>query len=381
MTSEVVLVSCYIESSMMGKQACSPVPEPKVKGKGHDVVYVTLVTNQTYNPAGINTFLSDFSKTEIQQYSASVGNFSNLNCTNTDGYFTWTFKLTDANCSIVNAWVKQIVASSSFYKAGYTSCGSETFTAYVTLVTYTSWQPALKSQELSLFNVTNARPYSASLGNFTDLHVFNVNGFLAYAFTFTNANCSNVEHWVRLTVAGNSEIKAFANGEVDKLATMGGASARGGALAGGFQWSPADIAYNGYLSDISQTEAEGHLAYTFTYTNANCSNVEHSVALLVDGASAGEDFVNGTVTCVHAGNRTPWVVSPPPWATTTTNDNLIEITSPPTTTTTATPLVIYPGGALPAAPVFIPYQSDYEETAEHVEESVSSFESMSIMGL
>uniref|UniRef100_A0A7I4YEW9 Ig-like domain-containing protein n=1 Tax=Haemonchus contortus TaxID=6289 RepID=A0A7I4YEW9_HAECO len=276
--------------------ACSPVPEPKVKGKGHDIVYVTLVTNQTYNPAGISTFLSDFSKTEIQQYSASVGDFSDLNCTNTDGYFTWTFELTDANCSIVEAWVKQIVASSSFYKNGYASCGD---TAYVTLVVNADYESAA----------------------------------------------------------------------IDVMSIMNQSQ------------SPADIAYNGYLSDISQTEAEGHLAYTFTYTNANCSNVEHSVALLVDGASAGEDFVNGTVTCVHAGNRTPWVVSPPPWATTTTNDNLIEITSPPTTTTTATPLVTYPGGALPAAPVFIPYQSDYEETAEHVEESVSSFESMSIMGL
>uniref|UniRef100_W6NDJ1 Uncharacterized protein n=1 Tax=Haemonchus contortus TaxID=6289 RepID=W6NDJ1_HAECO len=112
--------------------ACSPVPEPKVKGKGHDIVYVTLVTNQTYNPAGISTFMSDFSETKIQQYSASVGNFSDLNCTNMDGYFTWTFKLTDANCSIVEAWVKQIVASSSFYKNGYATCGGDT--AYVTLV-------------------------------------------------------------------------------------------------------------------------------------------------------------------------------------------------------------------------------------------------------
>ncbi|XGW13814.1 hypothetical protein V3C99_000256, partial [Haemonchus contortus] len=134
--------------------ACSPVPEPKVKGKGHDIVYVTLVTNQTYNPAGISTFMSDFSETKIQQYSASVGNFSDLNCTNTDGYFTWTFKLTDANCSIVNAWVKQIVASSSFYKTGYTSCGSETFTAYVTLVTRLTYGPS----ECSLMNRINRTP-------------------------------------------------------------------------------------------------------------------------------------------------------------------------------------------------------------------------------
>nr|CDJ98129.1 unnamed protein product [Haemonchus contortus] len=275
MTSGVVLVSCYKYRKEYGGET---------------------VTNQTYSPAGISTFLSDFSETKIQQYSASVGDFSDLNCTNTGGYFTWTFKLTDANCSIVEAWVKQIVASSSFYKNGYASCGD---TAYVTLVVNENYN----SSAISYMSYLNQSSQSA-----------------------------------------------------------------------------APIAELGYLSDVYQTEAEGQLAYTFTFTNTNCSNVEHLIELQVDD-SDNEDFVNGTVTCVHAGNRTLWVVPPPPWATATTNDNLIEITSPPTTTTTATPLVIYPGGALPAAPVFIPYQSDYEETAEHVEESVSSFESMSITSL
>nr|CDJ96074.1 unnamed protein product [Haemonchus contortus] len=235
--------------------------------------------------------------TLIQQYSASVGDFSDLNCTNTDGYFTWTFKLTDANCSIVEAWVKQIVASSSFYKDGYASCGD---TAYVTLVVNEIYKSSARSWILGLFNGSQ---------------------------------------------------------------------------------SPADIAEFGYYSDLNQTEVEGHLAYTFTITNANCSTVEYWIGLVVDGASAQEDFVNGTVTCVHAGHRTPWVVSPPPWAETSTNEMLIEIKTRPTTTTTATPLVVLPGGALPVAPVVIPYQLDYEETAEHVEESVSSFESMSITSL
>ncbi|VDO22119.1 unnamed protein product [Haemonchus placei] len=217
-----------------------------------------------------------------------------LNCTNTDGYITWTFKLTDANCSIVLIATCECLGKANrgelvVLQSWIYSCGRETFTAYVTLVCYTPWDPATKSIDLSLFNVTNAQPYSASLGNFTDLHVINVNGSFAYAFTFTNANCSNVEHWVGLTVAGTSE---------------------------------------------------------FNY------------------------FTNGTVTCVPA--ETP----------TSGNENLIEITTtPPPTTTTPTPLVIVPGGALPAAPVVIPYQADYEETAEHVEESVSSFESMSITSL
>uniref|UniRef100_A0A7I4YHL2 Lipocalin n=1 Tax=Haemonchus contortus TaxID=6289 RepID=A0A7I4YHL2_HAECO len=186
--------------------ACSPVPEPKVKGKGHDIVYVTLVTNQTYNPAGISTFLSDFSKTEIQQYSASVGNFSDLNCTNTDGYFTWTFKLTDANCSIVKAWVKQIVASSSFYKAGYTSCskaacppapepkvkGKGHDIVYVNMQTNQTYDPAGVSQCLSNFSETKIQQYSASLGDFSDLKCTDYQGFFAWTFTLTNASCSIV---------------------------------------------------------------------------------------------------------------------------------------------------------------------------------------------
>uniref|UniRef100_A0A7I4YGI8 Lipocalin n=1 Tax=Haemonchus contortus TaxID=6289 RepID=A0A7I4YGI8_HAECO len=265
--------------------ACSPVPEPKVKGKGHDIVYVTLVTNQTYNPAGISTFMSDFSGTKIQQYSASVGNFSDLNCTNTDGYFTWTFKLTDANCSIVKAWVKQIVASSSFYKAGYTSCGSETFTAYVTLIQPETYTPRLCSL----------------------LHRMN-----RTAFQF------------------------FASQGI------------------------------GDFSEVKCTDVNGHFAQTYTLLNANCTRVK---TYLEERLSVNNDFINGTFTCVPAGTST------------SANANLIEITAPPPTAAKPTPFVIVPGGALPVAPVVIPYQSDYEETVEHVEESVSSFESMSITSL
>ncbi|VDO91250.1 unnamed protein product [Haemonchus placei] len=219
---------------------------------------------------------------QIQQYSASVGNFSDLNCTNTDGYFTWTFKLTDANCSIVNAWVKQIVASSSFYKTGYTSCGSETFTAYVTLVT-----------RLTI-------------------------------------------HSVRYT--SHTTHQFFASRGI------------------------------GDFSDQKCTDVNGHLAETCTLLNANCTRVKMYVKRRL---SVNNDFINGTFTCVPAGTST------------SANANLIEITTtpPPPTTTTATPLVIVPGGALPVAPVVIPYQSDYEETAEHVEESASLFESMSITSL
>nr|CDJ88325.1 unnamed protein product [Haemonchus contortus] len=267
--------------------ACSPVPEPKVKGKGNDTVYVTLVTNHTYNPAGVSTFLSDFSQTEIQQYSASVGNFSDLNCTNTDGYFTWTFKLTDANCSIVRAWVKQIVASSSFYKAGYTSCGSETETAYVTLITGFPINGADSGTQLKYFPELLDFPENVHppyVGNYTDLHVTNIDGCLAYTLAFTNANCSIVKEW---------------------------------------------------YDDVITTTAY---------------------------------FNNGTFSCVHTG------------APTSGNENLIEIKATPLpTTTTATPLVMLPGGA-PSAPVVISYQSDYEETAEHVE-GLSLLESMSIMNL
>ncbi|VDO91374.1 unnamed protein product [Haemonchus placei] len=208
-----------------------------------------------------------------------------MNCTNTDGYFTWTFKLTDANCSIVKAWVKQIVASSSFYKAGYTSCGSETETAYITLISEfpinaSDFGTALKYFHYLLGVAENVHP--PDVGNYTDLHVTNIDGYFAYTLTFTNANCSIVKEWYDDVITGTVYIH------------------------------------------------------------------------------------NGTFTCVHTGTPT------------LENENLIEIKTPPPTTT-ATPLVITPGGALPAAPLVIPYQSDYVETAELVEESVSSFESMSIM--
>uniref|UniRef100_A0A7I4YFT6 C6 domain-containing protein n=1 Tax=Haemonchus contortus TaxID=6289 RepID=A0A7I4YFT6_HAECO len=259
--------------------ACSPVPEPKVKGKGHDVVYVTLVTNQTYNPEGVSTFLSDFSKTEIQQYSASVGNFSDLNCTNTDGYFTWTFKLTDANCSIVKAWVNQIVNSSSFYKHGETSCSNGIEAVYVLLTTNQVYDAALVDYDMEVvFNETHVKQYSASVGDFSDLNCTNVDGMVAYTFTLLNANCTKAKEWVNQMVKIN-----------------------------------------------------------WTY------------------------LLNGTVTCGYT------------WTPASSNENLIEITTPAPTTTTAIPLVILPGGAL--------YQSDYEETVEHVEESVSSFESMPIMNI
>nr|CDJ85067.1 unnamed protein product [Haemonchus contortus] len=224
--------------------------------------------------------------TLIQQYSASVGNFSDLNCTNTDGYFTWTFKLTDANCSIVKAWIKQIVASSSFYKAGYTSCGSETETAYVILILKETYSPSERSR-LDDYNQTATQQSFASLGL-------------------------------------------------------------------------------GDLSDMNVTDVDGHFAFTYTFSNANCTKVK---AWVKQGMKKSVYYSNATVTCVHTGTPTSG------------NENLIEITTPPPTAATPTPLVIAPDAALPVAPLVIPYQLDYEETAEHVEESVSSFESMSFMNL
>uniref|UniRef100_W6NBM3 Uncharacterized protein n=1 Tax=Haemonchus contortus TaxID=6289 RepID=W6NBM3_HAECO len=125
--------------------------------------------------------------------------------------------------------------------------------------------------------------------------------------------------------------------------------------------------YPGNYTDLHVTNVDGYFAYTFAITNSNCSNVK---AWFNDIKVNGEKyFQNGNFTCVHTGTPT------------SENENLIETkTTPPPTKTTATPLVIVPGGALPAAPLVIPYQSDYEETAEHVEE-LSSFESISIMNL
>uniref|UniRef100_W6NI34 Uncharacterized protein n=1 Tax=Haemonchus contortus TaxID=6289 RepID=W6NI34_HAECO len=132
----------------------------------------------------------------IQQYSASVGNFSDLNCTNTDGYFTWTFKLTDANCSIVEMWIKQIVASSSFYKNGFSTCGSET--AYVILVTKYPYNLSDFSEVSSnlLQKIQRAQLLLPHFGNITNLHLTNVNGYIAYTFTIPDTNCTKVKRWM-----------------------------------------------------------------------------------------------------------------------------------------------------------------------------------------
>nr|CDJ85065.1 unnamed protein product [Haemonchus contortus] len=190
--------------------------------------------------------------------------------------------------TLVKAWVKQIVASSSFYKAGYTSCGSETETAYITLVERVTYSPSDCSL-LIHYNQASLRQYFAShaIGEISDM-----------------SNC---------------------------------------------------------------TDVNGHFAYTITVLNANCTNVKAYVKELLMEETHG--LINGTVTCVSAG------------ISTSANANLIEITTTPPTAARPTPLVIVQGGAFPVAPLVIPYQLDYEETAEYVEESVSSFESMFITSL
>ncbi|XGW13849.1 hypothetical protein V3C99_000274 [Haemonchus contortus] len=103
--------------------ACQPVPKPNAGvSHGHDTADVTIVTNQVYESSKVNEYMGYFPKTKIQEYSAPLGVFSNLGNTNSNGYFAYTFTLTQCHCDEVRTWVNQIVASSDYYTSGNVVC-------------------------------------------------------------------------------------------------------------------------------------------------------------------------------------------------------------------------------------------------------------------
>uniref|UniRef100_A0A7I5E9W5 Translation initiation factor IF-2 n=1 Tax=Haemonchus contortus TaxID=6289 RepID=A0A7I5E9W5_HAECO len=103
--------------------ACQPVPKPSAGvSHGHDTADVTIVTNQVYESSKVNEYMGYFPKTKIQEYSAPLGVFSNLGNTDSNGYFAFTFTLTQCNCDQVRTWVNQIVASSNYYTSGNVVC-------------------------------------------------------------------------------------------------------------------------------------------------------------------------------------------------------------------------------------------------------------------
>ncbi|XGW13842.1 hypothetical protein V3C99_000273 [Haemonchus contortus] len=103
--------------------ACQPVPHPSGSAsRGQQTADVTIVTNQVYNPSKVSEYMSYFPQTKIEEYSYPLGDFSNLGDTDSNGYFAFTFTLTQCHCDQVRTWVNQIVASSNYYTSGNVVC-------------------------------------------------------------------------------------------------------------------------------------------------------------------------------------------------------------------------------------------------------------------
>ncbi|XGW13844.1 hypothetical protein V3C99_000274 [Haemonchus contortus] len=103
--------------------ACQPVPHPTGPvSRGQQTADVTIVTNQAYDPSKVAQYMGYFPQTKIEEYSAPLGVFSNLGNTDSNGYFAFTFTLTQCHCDQVRTWVNQIVASSNYYTSGNVVC-------------------------------------------------------------------------------------------------------------------------------------------------------------------------------------------------------------------------------------------------------------------
>ncbi|VDO80475.1 unnamed protein product [Haemonchus placei] len=105
--------------------ALQPVPPPPFPGRGDDTAYVSLVTNQPYDPTKVKQHMDYFPQTKIQQYANQLGDFSNLGSTNVDGNFAYTFTISRSACEYVEQWVDRIVQSSPYYTSGDAVCSSE----------------------------------------------------------------------------------------------------------------------------------------------------------------------------------------------------------------------------------------------------------------
>ncbi|VDO40582.1 unnamed protein product [Haemonchus placei] len=109
--------------------ACQPVPEPYKNGFGHDTAHVIIVTDQEYDQSKVDQYMSYFPQTKvsekIKQYASQLGVFSNLGYTDVDGYFAFTFTISQCVCEYVKEWVNQIVQSSQYYISGNALCNSQ----------------------------------------------------------------------------------------------------------------------------------------------------------------------------------------------------------------------------------------------------------------
>uniref|UniRef100_W6NHZ9 Uncharacterized protein n=1 Tax=Haemonchus contortus TaxID=6289 RepID=W6NHZ9_HAECO len=217
-------------------KACQPVPPPEKTGRGHDTAYVTIVTDQAYNPSKINLYLSYFPKTKIKLYARRLGDFSNLESTNIDGNFAFTFTI--KHC--VKQWVNQIVESSEHYISGNAVCvkpespvmvettttartttrttttasslialepapppafvGRGHDTAYVTIVTDQPYNPSKANQYIGYFPKTKMEQHAWQLGDFSNLELTNVGGYSAFTFILKQCVCGYVKKWVNQIV-------------------------------------------------------------------------------------------------------------------------------------------------------------------------------------
>uniref|UniRef100_A0A7I4YG75 Peptidase S1 domain-containing protein n=1 Tax=Haemonchus contortus TaxID=6289 RepID=A0A7I4YG75_HAECO len=220
--------------------ACQPVPPPEKSGRGHDTAYVTIVTDQPYNPSKIKQYLGYFPKTKIKQYSRRLGDFSNLDSTDVDGNFAFTFTIKHCVCAYVKQWVNQIVESSEHYISGNAVCvkpespvmvettttartttrttttasslialepapppafvGRGHDTAYVTIVTDQPYNPSKVNQHIGYFPKTKMEQHAWQLGDFSNLELTNVGGYSAYTFILKQCICGYVKKWVNQIV-------------------------------------------------------------------------------------------------------------------------------------------------------------------------------------
>ncbi|KAK6030742.1 hypothetical protein OSTOST_03116, partial [Ostertagia ostertagi] len=79
--------------------ACPPVPQPAVTGKGSETAKITIVTSDAYNPSQLQQFMNQFDQTDIEQYSAALGDFDDLSSADVDGNFAYVFILYDCVCN------------------------------------------------------------------------------------------------------------------------------------------------------------------------------------------------------------------------------------------------------------------------------------------
>ncbi|KAK6009722.1 hypothetical protein OSTOST_25322, partial [Ostertagia ostertagi] len=86
--------------------ACPPVPQPAVTGKGSETAKITIVTSDAYNPSQLQQFMNQFDQTDIEQYSAALGDFDDLSSADVDGNFAYVFILYDCVCNKVHLWLK-----------------------------------------------------------------------------------------------------------------------------------------------------------------------------------------------------------------------------------------------------------------------------------